>query len=207
MSTLQEYQHNGTEDSYAPFTSDNPAWSHGWGQNFTPTSSYVIGSFKFINRKTNTDATDLVYAGRLYATSAGLPTGSALATTDSLNVSDLPTTMTEIEYTFITPYQLTSGVEYAVVMEYISGTPANPQHAFVRGSTSDEYASHDAIIKSAADVWADYFGGRDLWFEIYSVIPSSVKKVSGVARASIKKIGGVALASISKVNGVSCPSS
>lgn len=98
----------------------------------------------------------------IYATSAGAPTGAALATSDKLDVSLLSTTAQWVRFLFRTPYTFTAGTTYAVVVEgdwtidgvnfiYWRSSNANPYAAGSRyaydGSAWNVDAGTDQLVK------------------------------------------------------------
>ena len=80
-----------------------------------------------------------VYA-KLYATSGGAPTGSALATSDAIDIAGLATVAAEIEFIFSgTYYQMESGTAYAVSIEYAGGDSSNYLEVHKSNDSNIEY--------------------------------------------------------------------
>ena len=99
----------------------------------------------------------------IYATSAGLPTGAALKTSDKLDVSLISTTAQAIRFIFRDPQTLTAGTTYALAVES-TFTISGVNYVNITRSTTDVYA---------AGQWCAYNGtswsgsGVDAWFKVY----------------------------------------
>lgn len=188
------------ENDQYEFFSNVSASVRGIGQTFIASSSYTMTGFRF----KITERDSLCFCrGALYATNSGLPTGSPLAVTDTIDCADWSDYATYAieEFLFTTPYALTSGVTYAMVVEFVSGTPAGSNNSLIKTNASNPYSDGAMIGKNASDVWSIPGAGVDLVF--YTLEPdTSIKKVAGVAYASLKKVAGVAIASVKKVAGV-----
>jgi hypothetical protein len=87
---------------------------------------------------------------KLYASTGSdpnrTPTGSALATSDTFDVSTLTGTYALTELTFSTPYTLVNGTTYFIVLEYTLGDATN----YVNMGTDTSSPSH------ADNNWASY---------------------------------------------------
>lgn len=149
-------------DQYEVF-SNVAQTTHGFGMTFTPTSANTITGFKFRLSENNT--TTVRCKARLYATSSSLPTGSALAESAEIDPNDWEdwASFALATFTFTTPYTLTSGVEYAVVLEHVSGTPSGSTNCFVKTQTGNPYSGGWFIGKSSGGTWAN-IGTPDLEF-------------------------------------------
>lgn len=106
------------------------------GQTFTASSSSNLVAVD-VPIKYNTGTVSGVTAV-LYATAAGVPTGSALATSDAVTVTSSDTSYYYLRFTFATnPYQLAQGTVYAIVLKSASAS-----------STSTFYVQQDASAAS-----------------------------------------------------------
>lgn len=99
----------------------------GAAQSFTPSSTSDIYSAKLYLKKTGTptgNVTVSIYAhSGTYGTSS-VPTGSALATSDALDISTLTTSyvLTELLFTGSNRINLVSGTHYVLVVNYSAGS-------------------------------------------------------------------------------------
>lgn len=168
----------GVQDSQATHSqttievfSNASASERGGGQSFTPGSSYTIAGFRLYLQKIGSPTGTLIPT--LYATSSDLPTGAALATAPGIDVSALSTSDTLVEFTFDTPYALSSGTTYAIVLERSGAyTGDGSNHVNFRGTNSSGYAGK-AVRKSNADAWTSY-ASDDLGFETFEAAASEV---------------------------------
>ncbi len=85
------------------------------GSVFTAGISGNLNQNKFFLKKVGSP-TGNIFA-TLYATSGGAPTGSAIATSNNVDVSTLTTSYGLITFTFSTPYWVTKGTSYCIVVE------------------------------------------------------------------------------------------
>lgn len=133
-------------------------------QTFVPS---VTGLVEFIDIKTvnGSGATGNVYL-KIYATSAGAPTGAALATSDKIAVTTIATSAQAIRFIFRTPVTLTSGVTYAysLVADY---TRSDTVALSVRENTAGGYASGSQYKYNGSAWSAMAAGARDFWFKVY----------------------------------------
>lgn len=121
----------------------NSGSNTGWGQSFTGDGS-TLGSVVFYMSKTGSpsyNVTAKIYAHSGTFGTSGIPTGTALATSDNFAVSTLTTSLVLTTFTFSGANQitLTNGTKYVVTFENsnagISSTPnigyddASPSHA------------------------------------------------------------------------------
>lgn len=102
----------------------------------------------------------------IYATDGTTPTGSALKTSDKLDVSLISTSAQVIRFVFRDPQSLTSGTTYAAILEgdwTIDGVNAvNIRVNSVGGYASGGRASFD----NGGGTWG-VTAGVDLWFKTY----------------------------------------
>lgn len=170
------------------FFSNTSVSDRGVGQVFTPATSYSMTGFIFKLAENGTP--DMVLKGRLYATSAGLPTGAALAETSNINAVDFSDYATHAEYTFnfTTPYSVVAGTVYALVVERISGTPAGANNCFARRASSSVITG-SCIGKSGADAWTS-ISVNDLYFKTIAAAPTSadIRAVTLTLPAAVTQI-------------------
>lgn len=93
-----------------------------YGQTFTFTNNVILNGFNLYCKKVGAPAGNLDYY--LYATSGGLPTGSALAS-GSILASTVSTSAGLLSLAFTTPVSLTAATTYAVVFSCPSGNSSN----------------------------------------------------------------------------------
>jgi hypothetical protein len=146
-------------------------------QTFTASTDYTIGSVKLYGyRYSNT----YDHTVALYATDAGLPTGNPLATAavSSGSVPDGVGNVDWYEAVFDTPYALSSGVVYAIVV-YVDGGAGDSSHYLALGYiSSDVYASGSYCASNdSGSSWSAPVAW-DFLFETYDV---SISYVDGSA--------------------------
>jgi hypothetical protein len=166
MSILIDSYDNNSPDSEENFTNYN----FGFGQSFTSSNIYTIKQCKFSIKK------ELIPTGNAYAkiyAHAGtygissVPTGSALATSDPLDVSTLTTSYQLISFNFSGANQINlSATYYVLTLEYANGDNFNrvkmacDTTAGASGSTSRNDGS-----------WLSTGNATDNYFYIYGDIP------------------------------------
>lgn len=161
-----------TENDAGEFFSNVAGTVRGIGQTFVAGSAYSLTGFKM--KVSENGTSDVVCRGALYAVDgSNLPTGAALATTANINVVDFAdySTYGLYEFTFQTPYTLTNGVTYAVVIEYVSGTPSGANNCFYRANNSS-VVTGNTIGKNGSDVWSATPAGWDM---VYQLLGSAAK--------------------------------
>lgn len=111
------------------------------------------------------------HAGTYGTSSAG--TGEPLATSDNVDVSKISGTPATVTFTFSTPYRLTKGAYYCLVVEYAAGDATAKLYI----SLDDVTASHagNELRRTAAGEWSPV-NTKDVYFIAYSAL----KKKSGV---------------------------
>ncbi len=120
---------------------------HGWAAIFTAGSSYTMSGFIFKLFKVGSPT--VIGRAALYATAAGAPTGAPLAQV-SFDASLFQGSATNETFTFGTPYAVTSGVTYALVIEYVSGSFDGSNRVGIRTNTGITSAAK----KNGSDVWS-----------------------------------------------------
>lgn len=119
------------------------------GQSFTGNGE-KLSTARFFLRKFGTPTGNAV--AKLYEHSGsfgstGKPTGAALATSDTLDVSTLTSTRGLVTFTFDGTYQLVNGVNYFIVIEYSGSNSSNNVQAgisFGTGNHAGNYAAYNS---------------------------------------------------------------
>ncbi|MDP2632881.1 MAG: hypothetical protein Q8P25_04155, partial [Candidatus Curtissbacteria bacterium] len=140
----------------------------GAGQSFIGNGG-TLSSAKFYSYKWNSptgNAYAKVYAHAFDYGSSSKPTGSALATSDALDVSSIPSTNTLIEFIFsgVNSIVLQNGTYYVVTIEYNGGDISNYIYAF-DDETSPTHSGNLSSLSSSS--WSSY-SGYDLIFYVYT---------------------------------------
>lgn len=132
-------------------------------QTFKAISNHNITSIIVKIKRLNSPSSTYI---DLLATSAGVPTGSALATSDAVDGNSLPTSMTDTTFTFSTPYTVTSGTTYAF---RVRSTGATGNNIYTGGDTSDDYADGQAYVtnNSGGSYTSKVDNPYDFYFDIY----------------------------------------
>lgn len=141
----------------------------GAGQSFTG-NGYNITSVKFYLRKVLSptgNAVAKIYAhSGTYGTSS-VPTGTALGTSGTLDVSTLTTSFVLYELTFSTPVATVNGTKYVVTIEYMDGTSTN----FIRAGTDSTTPTHGGnSCRLVGASWTAY--ADDVCFYLYGTPPA-----------------------------------
>lgn len=105
-------------------------------QTFTSTSKVsTVRSIVLDLAVDNTSGISGNMTAQIFAVSAGLPTGSALGTSNNVSVATLTTGFVETLFTFGTPVAITGGADYAIVLN-VSGITFGGRHIEFGYSTS-----------------------------------------------------------------------
>lgn len=151
---VDSYSETNRNTDFSPFHS---ATNNYLGQTFQASLSGYLMTFKFYLKLNGTPTGTML--AKLYAHTGtfgtnGQPTGSALATSDYVQVSILSTSLALITFTFSTPYKLVSGTNYCLLLDgtSITGDVSNyvawgedttsPTHAGNRFSSSNGGSSY-----------------------------------------------------------------
>ncbi|KKN68767.1 hypothetical protein LCGC14_0447870 [marine sediment metagenome] len=131
------------------------------GMTFTPQENYTLNAIRTRLKRSGSPGT--IYFD-IYATAGGLPTGSSLSQV-SRNGNALTTSSTGAIYqtTLTTPVDLTSGIEYAIVLSTPNADVNNSVFWF--GDITDDYANGDACVyyENVAAWGGDWTGVSDGW--------------------------------------------
>lgn len=137
-------------------------------------SSYSLGKVQFELAQYGTISGTIV--AKLYASSAqgtsGVPTGSALATSDAVDVTGLPVyeTFAWTDFIFSTPYSLTSGTWYCLTLECGTLSGSNNNQVFISESNAATYHGFD----KPSGTWTTYANNEKPLFKTYSYTAESL---------------------------------
>jgi hypothetical protein len=111
------------------------------------TGKLLKGSFGL--KRTGTRSATLYL--QLYAAAGNIPTGSVLATSDSINWNDVPTSAALVDFTFTgaQQYQVVLGSDYAIVVRSSDESFNTSNYLASCGNTSNSYPNGN---------WARYEG-------------------------------------------------
>jgi hypothetical protein len=121
-----------TVDSYTGTVSES-SWRHyaalnqDSGQAFTLSATAIISKVAFNLKRLGSptgNAQAFLYAATGTVGSSAMPTGSALASSNTVDISAISTSYTLIDFTFSSPYTASSG-DYCVVFRYATGTDSS----------------------------------------------------------------------------------
>ena len=153
----KDYNNSTNGSSLAPqkYTNDGAGI-----QSFTASSAYTISSIKLKAKRSNTPGTVTV---SIRATDGGGdPTGADL-TSGTYN-GDTIGTVYEVFETSVTPYLLTNGVKYAIVVDFSDDTAG--QRLEFDASNASVYAGGVGMVR-ASGTWTQY-AAFDVWFETHT---------------------------------------
>lgn len=153
-----------TANTYKDWNADSLT---GWGQSFTGDGFRVVGVI-FNMKKTGSptgNAVCKIYAHSGTYGSSSVPTGTALATSDALDVSTLSTTATDKTFIFSSSnkIQLDSGTYYCAVIEYSNGDASNYISTYYAGVG----AHGGCVVRRISGTWS-YWENDDAYFKVLS---------------------------------------
>lgn len=144
-----------------------------YGQSFTA-SSGVLNSAKFWVKRVGSPTGNLIcniYAHTgTFGTSTGKPTGSALATSDGIDISTISTTAALVTFTFTgaNKISLSGGTNYCVVLERSGGSAWNGSNYAWIGSDNSS-PTHAGTTVYYTSSWSAYNTGVvDTTFYVYT---------------------------------------
>ena len=157
MPILREYYDTGGNWDYEIYGSE---WK---GQTFTTSSAYTLTNVSLKLARSGTPGTLTV---SIFATSSGKPTGSALTsnTYDGNSLSDSVYTWIDIQ---LTPYSLSSGVQYAIVVKATSGDSSNFVYWLAESGMPDYDGGSQVWSSNSGSSWTKQ-GNNDQYFRTYS---------------------------------------
>lgn len=154
----------------APTNEDvSTTYSSGYGQTFTTSGSFDLEYIHLTMSKVGSPSGTARVA--IYATSGGLPTGSALATTATFNCTDIVNTVAYTsanyeKFQLSSAYTLSGSTMYAVVVEPVSAWSSHDASNRLRffRSASGTYSGGTTVKNSGS--WATG-SGEDMGFQLY----------------------------------------
>lgn len=170
------------------------------GQSFTGDGK-KLGSAEFYCIK-GAGATGTIVA-KVYAHSgtygtSSVSTGSALATSDSVDASSISTSLSLQEFTFsgVDKISLTDETKYVVTVE------GDFSASFINIGKDESSPTHSGNYSETFLGSWNTFSGTDLIFYVYSS-SSDIKSITGVAQADIESVSGTTNANIKSISSVS----
>jgi hypothetical protein len=156
-------------DSYADTNQDTDqtlgnGTINGIGQSFTGNGD-VLTTADFYLKKSGTptgNATAKLYAHSGTFGTSSVPTGAALATSETFDVSTLTGTYTHITFTFTDDFLMVNTTKYVIAIEYTSGDGSN----FVQVGTDASSPSHGGNKSQLNGSWVAA-SGTDVVFEVW----------------------------------------
>lgn len=144
----------------------------GVAQSFSAAISGTLTTGKMMIKKTGTptgNATANIYAHSGTLGTSSIPTGSPLATSNTVDVSTLSTSYTTYTFTFsgANAISLTAGTNYVLTVEYSGGSPGNSLDVGY-DSSAPTYNGNKATLTSG--VWTPQ-SGDDCIFYVIAVAP------------------------------------
>lgn len=117
------------------------------GQSFTTGSAITLDSCKFYLKKTGSptgNATAILYAHTGTYGTDGTPTGSALGTSDTFDVSTLTTSYALATFNFsgANRYAMSASTHYFIILEYSGGDASNRVVQGIDGSSPTHGGNH-----------------------------------------------------------------
>lgn len=166
---VDSYSTTNRDESHALSSTQNDAL----GQCFTPNASGTLESVKFMIYKTGSPTGNAV--AKLYAITGtygtnGVPTGTALATSDNFDVSTTTADWITYEITFSggNKYSMTSGTQYAISIEWNGGDESNYIEVGIDSTSPIHGGNHYAL--DGGSYWE--YSTQDIVFEVYANVPN-----------------------------------
>ncbi|KSV16154.1 hypothetical protein DA01_08775 [Dehalococcoides mccartyi] len=146
-----------------------------FGQTFSFTNNVILSGFNLYCKKVGSPSGNLDYY--LFATSGGLPTGSALAS-GSILASTVSTSAGFKSLAFTTPASLTAATTYAVVFACPSGTSSNRISFWYTNNSS--YANGQEISSSNSGTSWTGSGTTDIYITLSGAYLNALVSASDV---------------------------
>lgn len=147
-------------------------------QSFAVTGAATLGSCKFYLFRNNSPTGNIV--AKLYAHSgvygtSSEPTGAALATSDTIDVTTLSASSQLVTFTFsgANQYSLSAATKYVISVEYAGGDGSN-YIGVGSDSTSPTHSGNTISYNGAYSIWA----GTDVPFYVYSTSSNNTYTVT-----------------------------
>lgn len=173
------------------------------GQSFQVQNSCTLDSL-IIDMKTNGSPSGSfqfeIYAITGTYGSTSVPTGSVLATSNTITVGSLTSSYATytVNFSGANRIAVTAGQQYALVCNY--SATSFPNSIYLKNKTPSFHGGNQSY--KSAGVWAA-LATYDVVFDLEGVLSTNIKTMNGVAKASIKTFNGLAIASVKTINGVS----
>jgi hypothetical protein len=173
------------------------------GQSFSCSGAYILDSCRFqISRYGS--PTGNVYAN-IYAHSgtfgsSSVPSGTALATSSTLNIASLTTSATWKTFSFTGANAITLSPSTYYVISLFSNNGDASNYLYIKCTSTATNHSGNGCTTADGSSWAS--STYDNNFIVYGHSASSVKKLGSVAQSAIKKAGGEPAADTKKIGGV-----
>ena len=157
-------------DNGAFSTSFHSTGDHGWAQSFNVTATGVLTKVTFYLIRTGSptgNATASLYNFSGSFGSSAVPSGAALATSDNIDVSTIPTSLTLVSFYFSGANQLllTSGEQYMISIEYGIGVGDASNKIGARLDNSSPTHPGSSSQKTVNNTWST--SSHDMIFYIY----------------------------------------
>jgi len=152
------------------FNNINDALSYK-GQNFQATATDSIASARL--RMSNSSNTGSVVL-EIRDTSGADPGSTVLATSDAVNISTIGTSMQDVDFTFSTPYGVTSGGSYSWVLN-VTGFNDDGGSFRIGVDTGLNYAFSSAKFSSDGGSSWGTTGAFDYYFGLYGASGESIQ--------------------------------
>jgi hypothetical protein len=163
------------------------------GQAFASGGGGTLTKAKFHLKKIGSPTGNAV--AKLYAVTGAfgtdaLPTGSALATSDTLDVSTLATSYALIDFDFTggNQYALAGSTNYFISVEYSGGNFAN--YIEVGNDVSSPTHAGNGGSRDTAGIWAQLSPNGDVIFYVYTVPSVILGRVSGTDAGFANTVNG-----------------
>lgn len=169
------------------------------GQTFKPTQNSELTAVQFYLAKLNAPTGTMkaiVYAHTGTFGAGGVPTGAALAESDTIDVSTLTSGFQLVEFQFSTTIVLTANTPYCVVVQYTGGDPGN--HVRIGVDASSPSHNGNSLLKPGGVWTADT--GADVCFYAYRITggltvttnpATSISRTTTTLNGEIVATGGV----------------
>jgi hypothetical protein len=146
--------------------------AYGKGQTFICRMNASVNQSQFMLKKTGSPtgtAVSKIYDVTGIIGQTAIPTGTALGTSDTFDVSTLTTTIGWYPFNFSTPVPLTYGKVYAVVIEYDGGNSVNYVSVGTDTNNSQGHEGNNLNQASSGVAWtAPISSGYDRAFKLFT---------------------------------------
>jgi hypothetical protein len=180
---VDSYSESNQNSQYSMYTTSN----NGLGQSFTGDGSYLTKA-TFYAKKHGAPPSTIV--AKLYTHSGtfgtnSVPTGAALATSDTVTANNLTTSFALVDFNFDGTYQLVANTKYVISFEYSAGDINNQVQTGI-DSTSPTHAGNLTYLSSGT--WAA--DTTDLIFYVYGTTPVIETSALVISSQNVVLTGG-----------------